>query len=279
MINTPDWARPKICVQYPSSNETEFERWFFENYEGDITEREYLPIFFCGYQVNHDYGNDKQAMQRLQDYVDSLPNDKKYHVISQYDNGVGVDWKGKDVLEFNMSKKGENMYPLPLIGEPYPYIFTNPEKKYLANFVGGLTHPIREHAKSLMGKEGYYISFDRHDPYEYCKILSESVFTLCYRGYGINSFRIAEALQYGSLPIYISDDFIHPHKIRFNAYGVMIDEKDLQSAAVPIFNDLDKFSNDTLMRERFSILPAIYEKYYTYEGTRNKILQHLQTIK
>jgi hypothetical protein len=102
MVQTPDWVRPHINVDYPSCNKLIFEEWFYENYDGDVSEREYLPIFFTSYQVNNSYGQDKVAMQRLQDYVDTLPNDKKYHTSCQYDDGVGVDWKGKDVLEFNM---------------------------------------------------------------------------------------------------------------------------------------------------------------------------------
>ncbi len=165
------------------------------------------------------------------------------------------------------------MYPLPLIGEPYPYIFTNPEKKYLANFVGGMTHPIREHAKTLMGKEGYYISFERHDPYEYCKILSESVFTLCYRGYGINSFRISEALQYQSIPVYISDDFIFPHNIQFDNYGIKVDKDNLNNLG----GVLQMYYSHYPMYQKLGA--AYYDEFFTYEGTKNQILKHLQTIK
>jgi len=272
MINTPDWTRPRINVVYPPNSFTEYERWYYENFEGEQTDREYLPIFYCGYQVNHDYGNDVQAMYELQSYVDSLPTDKKYYTISQYDNGVGVDWKGKDVLEFNMSKKGENMYPLPLIGQPHPYVF-NSEKKYLCNFVGGMTHPIRNHALTLKDKEGYYISFERHDPLEYCKILSESVFTLCYRGYGINSFRIAEALQYNSIPIYISDEFIEPHNVRFQSYGCKMTVQQFDEAE--LFMSISRglgLKGDTTTTQ-------VYQELYTYEGTKDKILKHLLTLK
>lgn len=266
MIQTPDWVRPKINTVYPPHNLVEFERWFYENYEGDVSDREYLPIFYCGYQVNNDYGNDKAAMERLQAYVDSLPNDVRYFTISQYDNGVGVDWKGKDVYEFNMSKTGINKYPLPLIGSPMPYIFKS-EKKYLANFIGNVTHSIREHANSLRTNPDYYISFERHDPYDYCKIISESVFTLCYRGYGINSFRISEALQYGSIPVYISDYFIEPHNVPFNSYGIKLGSDRTYA--------LDSILNCSFMVDDKNI----YQEYFTYEGTKDKILKHLLTLK
>jgi hypothetical protein len=270
MIAVPEQFTPRINCVYPPNNIEEFEYWFYKSYDGDQTDREYLPILFCAYQVNNSYGEDYAAMKALQDYVDTLPSDKKYFCVSQYDNGVGVDWKGKDVLEFNMSKTGENKYPLPLIGQPHPYKF-NSEKKYLANFVGNITHDIRNHAKTLQGMDGYYISFERHDPYEYCKIISESVFTLCYRGYGINSFRIAEALQYDSTPIYISDEFVEIHNVSFDLFGHTFTDKSLDriSICLPYFSSV--FTKE--------IRPKIYQEYFTYEGTKYKILKHLQTIK
>ena len=266
MINVPVQFQPIINTIYPPNNEIEFERWFFKNYTGDETGREYLPIFWCGYQVNHNYGNDVLAMNDLQQYVDSLSTNKKYFTVNQYDDGVGIYWKGKDVLEFNMSKVGLNTYPIPLLGQQHPYKFSG-EKKYIANFVGSLTHPIREHAKSLIGNEDYYISFDRHEPYEYCKIISESVYTLCYRGYGLNSFRIAEAIQYNSIPVYISDEFINPYNIDFNEYGLTVKD-----------NEVKYLEEMLLMTLAIRPYDETIKNLYTYEGCRNKILEHLKTI-
>lgn len=269
MIKVPEIFQPQINVVYPPNNFVEFERWFGEKYNGCNTDRVYIKIYWCGYQVNNNYGNDLVSMKALQYFVDTLPNDLKYFTISQYDNGVGVDWKGKDVLEFNMSKTGGNMYPLPLIGQPHPYVF-NEEKKYIANFVGGLTHPIREHAKTLIGKEGYYISFDRHSPEDYCRIIAQSIFTLCYRGFGLNSFRISEALQYGSIPVYISDEFIEPHNIDINEYGYKINESDLHKLQEILKGELPFVSKLS------SVLQCYYEQYFTYEGCYNKIINYLE---
>jgi len=91
-----------------------------------------------------------------------------------------IDWNGKDVLEFNMSKNiGVG---LPLLCQPHPYKFHS-EKKWFASFVGSRTHPIRNELEKLRGKEGYYLSYDPHDIETYCRILHESVFALCPRGY------------------------------------------------------------------------------------------------
>jgi hypothetical protein len=268
MIETPDWLRPRINTVYPPSNFTEFERWFGENYQGDVSDREYLPIYWCGYQVNHGYGKDAVAMARLQSFVDGLPADKKYFSISQYDDSVGVDFKGKDVLIFDMSKTASNRVPIPLIGQPHPYKFSG-EKKYLANFIGSRTHPIREKVFALAGTEGFYISDKPHDIETYCRIISESWFTLCPRGYGANSFRIAESLQYGSIPVYISDEFIEP----FNQQHFGL--KRLEHHIPYLSSLLLEYLMEDDLDKSTGFYADAYNKYYTYEGCREQILKYL----
>ena len=265
MINVPVQFQPIINTIYPPNNEIEFERWFFKNYTGDETGREYLPIFWTGFYVNNAYGNDVNAIYELQLYLQSkLDKKKKYFTIVQYDDAILNDVSELDLYQFNMSKSYD--YPIPLLGQPHPYKYSG-EKKYLANFVGSLTHPIREHAKSLIGNEDYYISFDRHEPYEYCKIISESVYTLCYRGYGLNSFRIAEAIQYNSIPVYISDEFINPYNIDFNEYGLTVKD-----------NEVKYLEEMLLMTLAIRPCNETIKNLYTYEGCRNKILEHLLTL-
>ncbi len=275
MINTPDWTRPTINTVYPYNNFIEFERWCYHWYSegkwGSINGREYLPIFFCAYQVNNGYGSDRVAMDKLQDFIDTLPNEKRYWTCSQYDDGVGIDWEGKDVIEFNMSKKGEGKYPMPLICQPHPYKF--PEsvpKKYFASFIGNRTHPLRNDLEKLVGKdERIYVSFENHNIEKYCEILSQSLFSLCPRGYGLSSFRIAESLQYGAIPVYYSDEFIIPHNIPFETYGVKID------AGVDILDYLSKTEPLEIYKKQQNIKEA-YEKLYTYEGNFNLIIEHLR---
>lgn len=266
MVQVPKQFRPQINTVYPPNNNIEFERWFFENYEGDVSDREYLPVLWTAVYVNNNYGKDQYTLNQLQSFIDKLDKNKKYFTIIQYDDSILNDVSGIDLYQFNMSKPFD--YPLPLIGQPHPYVF-NEEKKYIASFVGNMTHPIREHAKTLKGKEGYYISFDRHSPEEYCRIIAQSHFTLCYRGYGINSFRIAEALQYGSIPVYISDAWMMPHNINFQEYGILCTEL---ANVYEILKTLPSWNYEY----KKNIIAKIYQELYTYEGTKNKILNHLK---
>lgn len=258
--------KPHIIPTYPPNNHLIFEEWFAENYKGCNTDRELLPIFPTSFHVNNGYGEKKQE---LQDYCDTLDPSKKYFIVCQYDDGCLVDWGSKDVLEFNMSKRNGVM--LPLFGQPHPYSFTG-GKKWLANFVGSVTHPIRESARSLKDSPGYYISFDSHDIMNYCRIIHESMFTLCYRGYGANSFRIAEAVQYGSIPVYISDEFIIPPWMDFESFGVLVN-----SADVGRIDDILQNIPIEVVLEKQEILSSAYWDYYSYEANLRHIINYLES--
>lgn len=258
--------KPHINVTYPPNNHLTFEEWFSQRYDERL-ERVYLDVFWTSYFVNNSYPQTAAEVPHLQRFVDELDRSKKYFTIVQYDLGCLVDFKDLDILIFNMSQN--NGYPLPLIGQPHPYKFNEP-KEYVANFIGTKTHPIREYAESYRLFNGYYVSFDYHNPEKFCSIISKSLFTLCFRGFGANSFRICEALQYGSIPVYISDEFIEPHNIPFEEYGVKIHAEDAHR--VPRI--LENISPLEII-EKQERGKEIYEQYYTYEGCYKMIIRAL----
>jgi len=266
MINIPSAFKPTINTIYPPNNLIEFERWFGENYKQSFGDREYLGIYWCAYQVNNNYGQDKKAMIELQNFIDDLPRDKKYFTISQYDDGCGVDFRDLDVLRFDMSKTG--FIDIPLIGQPHPYKFI-PNKKWLVSFVGSKTHPVREKIKVFEGMSDCYISFESHDPETYCRILNESIFCLCPRGYGANSFRISEAVQYKSIPVYYSDDFIIRSDCNFEKFGLLIKEnEDLLNVILSI--------NNSAIIEKQQNLEKAFDKYFSYQSVYNYIVNVIE---
>lgn len=268
IVNAPAAFRPHIGPVFPPDNNLIFEEWFRQNYVGCDTDRVYLDCFFTSWWVNNDYGKNEVAKQEMQQYIDGLDKFKKYFIICQYDDGVLINWNGLDVLEFNMSKNVG--VQLPLLCQPHPFKFIGP-KKWFASFVGSKTHPIREGVNALKGKDGYCISFEPNGIERYCRILHESMFTLCYRGYGASSFRIAESIQYGSIPVYISNEFIIPYGINFEEFGVLIEEKD----ADRIDEILQAIEPIEVIRKQEK-LQEIYEKYYTYESNLTHIINHLE---
>jgi len=266
MIQVPQEFKPVINTVYPPNNFIEYERWFGERYNEE-REREYLGVYWCAYQVNNDYGNDIVAMSKLQKFIDSLPRSKKYFTISQYDDSVGVDFKDLDVLQFNMSTN--DGIGIPLMCQPHPFKFKH-SNDYIANFIGNKTHPIRNSALKLINNSNYYVSFNNHDIESYCRIISKSTFTLCFRGYGKNSFRVAESMQFGSIPVVITDEFVNPFDLNFNDFGVIINSSESDYIDL-ILTNIDPMC----IINKQDCLSSIYNDFYTYEGCYKKILTYL----
>jgi len=261
---------PHIIPIYPPNNELIFEEWFAENHKGCNTDRELLPVFFTSFYVNNNYGNDLQIRKELQKYLYSLDASKKWFSIVQYDDSILDDTSHLDLLRFEMSKNIG--VALPLLCMPHPFTFKGVEKKWFGNFVGSRTHPIRGNADKLRTHPDYFISFDQTPIETYCRIIHESVFTLCFRGYGLNSFRCAEAVQYGSIPVMISDEFIIPSWMNFEDFGVLIKADEAHRIdeilqAIPIQTVIEKQNK----------LPEAYENFYTYEANLKHIINYLET--
>jgi hypothetical protein len=261
-----EWLERTIHVDYPVNNRPIFEEWLSKQYFNVETDRILLPVFWTAYHVNNQYGKDAEKLSALQSFIDGLPRSDKYWTVCQYDDSVLIDFKDLDVMRFEMSKNIGT--PIPLMCQPQPFKFGTP-KKYIASFIGSRTHPVRNELERFRHRSQWYVSFEPHSIEEYCRIMHESIFALCPRGYGANSFRISEAIQYGAIPVYISDEFIEPFGIDFSSIGVKVLSHDTDHLTM-----LDDAPLE--MMARAADLPAIYKKYYTYEGCLNEICNVLQ---
>lgn len=283
IAHVPDMFRPRIRVEYPPDNKQIFEEWFFDNVRSqDIPgDRVYLPVFFCSFQVNNDYGKGRK-MADLQSFIDGLDRSKKYFTITQYDDGPLVDFKDLDIKVFG-SGGGRIDCAIPLVCMPHPYHHVIPmeHRSFLASFIGSITHPIRQKMIDVIQslpyeqRVKYYISTKHHTIEEYCKIMSESKFALCPRGYGKTSFRICEALQYGAIPMYISDEFINPfpyHRGLHDEFGMIgLHEEWLHK----LHSSLTELPNPDMWQIEGSF---IYDKYFKYDSLKNEILEWLKRL-
>lgn len=264
MITVPTVFRQRHPFPYPSDNHTIFEEWYFDNFGDNVGQREYLPIFWTGYYVRADFGQNKQMMDDLQEYLNKLDRNTKYYTIIQYDNGILNHINHLDIQVFSMSG-GRTDYPLPLIAMPHAYSFNFRRRPFFANFIGKVTHPVREQVLKAQAPGNYIMTY-KHKLGDYCRIIASSKFTLCPRGFGPTSFRIQEALQFGSIPVYISDEFVIPHNLPFEEFGVIIHPKDAGR-----INEMLRAIPEEEVRRKQHAIPIIYSKYFTYEGTKNEI--------
>lgn len=261
-MNVPQEFQRPIKVAYPDGNRPILEEWLMSR----IDHPDYLPVNWCGYFVNNNYGNDKNAMRKLQRFIDSLPTDRQIFSVTQYDLGIIANISRLNIKVFG-SGGGRIDFPLPLVCQPHGY--DNRPKTIFANFVGSITHPIRKRMIEACPDE-WYIHTKPHEIKTFCAVLARSIFTLCPRGFGLTSFRICEALEQKSIPVYISDRFIIPGNQDFNEYGVLVEEKDIER--IPeILRSIPQaeIESKRLAGER------VYKELYSYEGTRKLILDNL----
>lgn len=262
-VEVPAHFQLKHPFAYPGDNDIDFERWYYLHHKGS-TGRVYLPVMWTAF-----YCKQPKNIGGLQKFLDTLDRSLKYYTIVQYDDGILNDLKDLDIKVFSMS--GQPMdYPLPLLCQDHKYPQAA-KKDIFCSFVGRNTHPIR--AEILKIREpGWLITDKVQKMPQYCDTLARSVFTLCPRGYGPTSFRIKEAMQYGSIPVYISDIWIFPHDIEFD-YGFRLRPSD-----IPQLPEFLKGFGPAVISQLQENVKTTYEKYFTYEANFKIINDLISTI-
>ncbi len=272
IIDVPHEFIPKQLKPYPVDNEIPFEEWFFKNYNPDLnkSDRVYLPVQWTAFFCNNRHGKNRRSLRHLQSFLDGLDRRKKYFTVVQYDDGILNDISKLDIKVFGMGcKSSEGTAQLPLVCQPHKYEFKETGRPIFASFIGSITHPIREQmVKELQGKEGYFISTEHTSLHSYCYIMSQSKYVLCPRGYGKTSFRIAESLQYGAKPIYITGK----DSILFSSgcYIGLADSFTITEIMDNVKNnEVGIYTDSDVNKMRFNL-------HYTYEAVANRIYENLK---
>ena len=127
--------------------------------------------------------------------------------------------------------------------------------------------------QALLKGRGEYFITEKINYKEFIDKMNDSIFSLCPRGYGVTSFRICEALELNSIPVYIYDEPCVPFSdfVDMKDYCVMIHESELNNIDSILKSKTEKEIN--ILKENGK---KIYEEYFTYEGSSKKIIKHLQ---
>jgi hypothetical protein len=191
----------------------------------------YLPIYWKS------LGTDSRDL-RLNQFLSLLPKDQRYFTISSHDIGPLYNLP-PDTTVFSTSSYvfGAHKVPIPYVWESHSkheYI-TDSDRTIYASMICSDTHPLRMVVEHLYrDMENWVVQmkpWDRKVSF-YEQIISEeclkrSVFTLCPRGFGTNTLRFYEALLYGSIPVYISDEFWLPGPPEFSTCCVPVRAHDI----------------------------------------------------
>lgn len=286
MLETPFMV--KTNHEYPPNNKTIFEEYFYNWFIGNkpLTNKIYLPIFWTNYYISKGYAT--QDISEINIFLDSIDKNKEYFTIIQWDDGIVNPFSYSNIYVFGQGGGGGKSseqsfngtigdYPIPLNCESNPNIKAQ-NKDIFASFIGviyGRNNWIREKLHdNLKNKNGYL--FENSISYDaFSNVMSRSIFSLCPRGYGATSFRICEALQHESIPVYISDKPWIPFNdiINFNDYGVLIDSKDIEK-----IDEILKNISEEEIYKKLNLGKQIYNDYYSFEGCSSKIINKLNNL-
>jgi hypothetical protein len=211
----------------------------------------------------------------VQRFIDELDRSKKYYTIVQYDDGILNNIDHLDIKVCAMAGPRID-FSLPLLCTPQRFNFNPREAKkiYKASFIGNYTHSMRATMmQQLEGKDGYYVTTRHHNLIDYCKVIAQSRFVLCPRGYGQSSFRIQEAIDFGAIPIYISDEFVFPYNMPTFPFGVTIPmQTDHEINIDEAINYVESTGQDKIIR----LCIDNNRKLFTYSGCKQEILTYLK---
>lgn len=278
--------KQRTNVVYPPNNHQIFEDYFLDNFNSERIKNDYiyLDILWTSYYISRNYGTGD--ISDLQNYLDSLDRSKKYFTIVQYDDCILNDLKDLDIFIFSQGGPGKmtrDLYPIPLNCLGNEANNSERERKILGSFLGSISgrHHLREKMSFfLRDKSGFLIEESNpnqrlSDYSRFKDLLETSTFSLCPRGYGATSFRICEALQHGSIPVYIYDIpwTPFPDRLDFEKIGILISEIEIEN-----LESILRSKSESEIEEYRENGRKYYSKYFSYKGCFESILEKVNSL-
>jgi hypothetical protein len=214
-----------------------------------------------------------------------LPN-RKYFTVSQHADAPKHRLP-LNTVNFSAGGNAKNTIPIPLIcGEHISDsdLIEN-KKEFFCSFVGSInTHPCRAMLFNALGgksdykfvlKEKWSNEISESERFNFIEVTKRSKFTLCPRGYGATSWRLYEAMQLNSVPVYIYDKLHLPfqEQLNWDDICVSIHIDDIQSVDQilrSISDDRYEFMVDTIRN--------VYHRFFTLSYMSSYILEALKKL-
>jgi hypothetical protein len=266
-----------------------FLYYYFKNIEKfKNVKHQYIPVLWTEL-----YLHVASLVDDLQNDLNELDKEKFYFTVSQHDDAP-FQQLPPNTINFSAGGNQPNTIPIPLICSPITDV-KEVEKDIFCSFVGSITAPLEgwglvshnlrmKMLETLVDKKEYVlkpkswtneVKKERQDLF--LDLTARSKFTLCPRGYGATSFRLYEAMQLKSVPVYIY--YEKPHlpfvdRINWNDICVLINIDDIGK-----LDDTLKNISDEKYANMVKTMQETYQKYFTLEGMCNGILETLENIK
>ena len=145
------------------------------------------------------------------------------------------------------------------------------------SFVGSLTHRIRKETWDAHREDPafQFVVFDqwtREVPpdqlEQFTRLTERSRYTLCPRGFGPTSFRLYEAMQLGSVPVYVSDHHHLPwtDEIDWSEIAVLVRRDEIPHLAERL-----RAIDDASYQRMLARIRLVYDDYFSLAGVCRQI--------
>jgi hypothetical protein len=277
IISVPSKFQPLNRVKYPDHNDITLEEFccsvLIRTCNQINSKLSYLPVFWTTYYSRNNFGHDEKANKYLHDYVGTIKD--PWFTISQYDDGILLNHDQVRTGFISMNAGGVGDIPLPLTCFPRREDPQRLPERHIASFVGNInTYPWRhDFEKALRDVPGFYVknsTYGKDENFE--ETMLSSRFALCPRGYGATSYRLYEAMQMGTIPIYISDKHWTPFTkyVDWDEFCIFVSLQDV--AKIPEM--ISSYSEGTI-RRMSNICRQVWKEYFSYPATVKMIVKIL----
>jgi hypothetical protein len=268
----------------------DLESYFIQYYLDNFQEFKNIDRIFIPVKWTAIYNRHGNLLNDLQNDLNHLDKNKKYFTISQHDDAPYQNLP-PDTLNFSAGGNIPNTIPIPLICSSIKNI-TTPQKDIFCSFVGSvnqnlggiseISHNLRIKMLEVLVDNPKYVLKPKHWSPEinknrqdlFLSLTSRSKFCLCPRGYGATSFRLYEAMQLQSVPVYIywNEPFLpFSDEINWADICVLINSNNVLN----IDNILSDITEEKY-KNMIENIQNIYPKYFTLESMCVNILKRLK---
>jgi len=235
----------------------------------------YIPLYWTNiYAIRNCY---LKPQDDIQEFLDGLEHSHKYFTVVQNDDGIHESVPD-NVLIF--SAGGNGHIPVPLTCDRHK-IKNNKKRDIKVSFVGAIHYSdsyesnlTRFYMQKELSKYNDFVIMEHRlrnfDIALFEDLTSRSVFTLCPRGYGRTSFRLYEAMNMGSIPIYIYDELFLPYldELNWEDFSILCHVDDIKDLP-----DIINNHTEDEIRKKQEIIKNIYDEYFSMEGATKKIIE------
>lgn len=197
--------------------EQDFFTWLLQSphsvgyYQADWA---YCSIFWNRWYLGHNdedghWGGTQAARAALQAEIDRQYCGKPWFTIAEADLAALQPYLDLHGMIVFCASRRQRVWgiDIPLLAAPHPVPATPPDKRHLACFLGHMqTDGLRiRMGEALQGWPDCRIEHANHGPDEFAVAVLSSYIALAPRGQGAQSFRFYEAMQLGTVPLYLTD--------------------------------------------------------------------------